>query len=79
MRVILEDSILDKIDKAILEANKHNRKIKEIILTRPEWDEFKSTFQSRSQYIWAFPIGTLEERYIEPILYENVKICLEKI
>ncbi len=44
MQVVYEKSILEKIDDAIHEANKKNKKIEKFLLTNKEWRELYINF-----------------------------------
>ncbi len=62
MQVIYEKTIFEKIDDAIENANKENRRIEKIILDYKEWSEFVEKY--------TIVIG-------HPILYNGIQIEAE--
>ncbi|KGK41214.1 hypothetical protein LH51_16575 [Nitrincola sp. A-D6] len=61
MRLITEVGIQDKIIKALQEAKVRNLKVKEIVLSRDEWDELRNvgSRQLVAKAHFAPPLGSV--------------------
>lgn len=66
MQVVYEKSILEKIDDAIIEAKKSNKKIEKFVLTRKEWRELYEHFCD-------YPIKTLNHT-VDGIKIQGIKV-----